>query len=95
MRGAVGVDTSWMDGLDRPLQQYNIPAMTITQDLLTESRFWSFWSKDWNKRISVRWDGTTPFRKVVKSVTDQFFKDTELAGWERQVTIKTPDIVFP
>lgn len=71
--------------------------MTLIEDLLTENRFWTFWSEDWNTRVNVQWNGKTKFKDVVKAVekSTQFKTSASpMAGYERQVDIKTPDIIF-
>lgn len=65
---------------------------TLVEDLLTENRFWTFWSLDWTKKVYVRWNGQTKFSKIIYDMKKRM-KVKEL-GYERQVQIKTPEVTY-
>ena len=64
---------------------------TLINDLLTENRYWTFWSKDWSKRINIFWGGKTKF----KTITNKMIKELgEGCGYERQLQLRKPDVTF-
>lgn len=73
-------------------------ANTLVQDLLTENRYWTFWSCDWKIRVNVFWAGKTKWADVKKAVGKKYFnlgKRNEIEhGCERQVSLQKPDISF-
>lgn len=64
---------------------------SITKDLLTENRYWTFWSSDWSKRINVYWEGKTKFSNICNALKIKLGKDLT---YERSVEIQEPDIQF-
>lgn len=76
--------------------------MTFIQDLLTENRYWTFWSGDWSIRITVYWGGKTKWSEVVKGVKLRMLNDypekvrtIHDMGRERQVQPSAkPDLFF-
>lgn len=75
--------------------------MTLIKDLLTENRFWTFWSGDWSIRINVYWQGQTKWSEVIQAVKNKMLKDypnklqtIHDMGFERQVQLREPDIKF-
>jgi hypothetical protein len=65
---------------------------TMKTDLLTENRYWTFWSSDWSKRINIKCNGETPFKKIVSEIKKK--EGMKNCGYERQVELRTPDITF-
>lgn len=65
--------------------------VTLIQNLLTENRYWTFWSADWSKRINIFWGGKTKFTSIKKKMIKQL---GEGCGYERQVQLREPDITF-
>lgn len=74
---------------------------TLIQDLLTENRYWTFWSADWSTRINVYWEGKTKWSQVVSEVKkimlskhNGHLQDVHSMGYERQVQLREPDVTF-
>lgn len=65
---------------------------TLIEDLLTENRFWTFWKADWTRKVYVQWNGKTKFSQVIKAAEKKL--KTKDIGWERQVEIKKPQLIF-
>lgn len=63
----------------------------LVKDLLTENRFWTFWSSDWSKKLNVRWEGSIKFSDVLQTMK---MKLGEGIMYERSIEIQTPDIKF-
>ena len=69
--------------------------MTLIQDLLTENRYWTFWTSDWSKKVNVLWGGKTPFKNVITGARRALKKTRgQEILYERQVQLKQPDISF-
>ena len=64
---------------------------TLIQDLLTEDRYWTFWTSDWSKRINILWGGKTKFEDVKKTMMEKLGAD---CIYERQVELREPEISF-
>lgn len=41
---------------------------TLIEDLLTENRFWTFWTLDWKNKVDIFWGGKTEWKKVCIAV---------------------------
>lgn len=67
--------------------------MTLLQDLLTENRYWTFSSLDWNKRVNVWWNGSISFADVKETIKLKYFPNEDFY-YERQIELKEPDIKF-
>lgn len=68
---------------------------TLINDLLTENRYWTFWSSDWTIRVNVFWEGKTRWKDVVAAVRVKMNKvKGEEIGYERQVQLRNPDLSF-
>lgn len=68
---------------------------TLINDLLTENRYWTFWSSDWTVRVNVFWEGKTKWKDVVSAVRVKMNKvKGEEVGYERQVQLRNPDLSF-
>lgn len=39
---------------------------TLIEDLLTENRYWTFWSSDWSKKVRIVWGGKTKWKDICK-----------------------------
>lgn len=65
--------------------------MGLIQDLLTENRYWTFWSADWSKRMNVFWEGKTKFDTIKMEMTKKLGNGF---GYERQVQLQKPDIKY-
>lgn len=66
----------------------------LIQDLLTENKYWTFWSDSWTIKVNVLWNGKTKWSAVKKAISDQYFPHGMGFGYERQVELKEPDITF-
>lgn len=64
---------------------------TLINDLLSENRYWTFWSSDWSQRVNIFWGGKTKFSTITKQMIKQLGKG---CGYERQVQLKEPDLSF-
>lgn len=72
-----------------------MPTKTLLQSLLTEDRYWTFWSSDWRIRVNVFWGGKTKWAQVKKAVSDKYFAKGKIEhGYERQIQIREPNISF-
>jgi hypothetical protein len=67
--------------------------MNLVNDLLTENRYWTFWSENWQTRVNVLWNGQTPWEIVKNEMKIKYFRQVNF-GYERQVQLKNPDITF-
>lgn len=65
---------------------------SLVEDLLTENRFWTFWSSDWSKKVYVYWGGKTSFKKIIEQISKLDGMDDFV--YERQVSLKSPDLKF-
>lgn len=63
----------------------------LVHDLLTENRYWTFWSSDWTKRINVFWEGKTKWKTIEAEIRKTL---GEGFGYERQVQLRNPDLKF-
>jgi hypothetical protein len=69
----------------------------IINDLLTENRFWTFWSTDWSVKVYVQWNQKTKFKDIISNIKScHEFKNSNatLGGYERQLEIKKPHYIF-
>jgi hypothetical protein len=66
--------------------------MTLIEDLLTENRYWTFWTPDWSKKVCIFWNGEIPFKNVIEVCKKHL--GTKEVGYERQVELKEPEIIF-
>jgi hypothetical protein len=64
---------------------------TLTQDLLLENRYWTFWSSDWTKRINVFWLGKTKWNDIIEEMCSHLGNDLI---YERQVQLQEPDCLY-
>lgn len=79
----------------------DLEQLSIMQDLLTENRYWTFWSGDFSIRVNVFWEGKTKWSEVVKAVKNKMLNDfpgklrtIHEMKYERQGELKKPDITF-
>lgn len=74
--------------------------MSLVKDLLTENRYWAFWSGDWTVCIYIYWTGQTKWSEVVQAVKNEMItRNVRLQavheiGYERQVQLREPDMSF-
>lgn len=68
---------------------------TLMHSLLTENRFWTFWLPDFTKKVYVQWGGKTKFKEVIKEARKHLgLKPQAEICYERQIQIKTPQLIF-
>lgn len=69
--------------------------MTLIKDLLTENKFWTFWSSDWSQKVNILWSGKTKWKDVIAEVRKKMNKTKgEIINYERQVQLVHPDLIF-
>ncbi len=61
------------------------------EELLTENRFWTFWSADMEKCIHVFWKQKTKFAFILDAMKEKL---GEGFGYERSVSCDKIDIEF-